>query len=169
MDSQGESDVLQSTLLPQSHQSNPSLSDSIPQDALSSALLRFQAVEVMRDMPLIEGSTWALVSKSWWRRFEKAATGQVDKEGGVNEDRLGPVDNSSLLGSDGNLNEDLVESVDFDCIPEVAWDWLTVLYVFVNHQSFLVLLTPPSLGMARQNRVPSEERSSLVASKESPP
>ena len=123
----------------------------------------------MRDMPLIEGSTWALVSKSWWRRFEKAATGQVDKEGGVNEDRLGPVDNSPLLNSDGNLNGDLVEGVDFDCVPEVAWDWLTILYVFVDHQSFLVLHTPPSLGMARQNRVPSEERSSLVAFKESPP
>lgn len=120
-------------------------------------------------MPLIEGSTWVLVSKSWWRRFEKAATGQVDKEGGVNEDRLGPVDNSSLLDSDGNLKEDLVESVDFDCIPEVAWDWLTILCVFVNHQSFLVLLTPPSLGTAHQNRLPSEERSSLVAFKESPP
>jgi len=138
MDSQGESDVLQSTLLPPSHQSNPSLSHSIPQDALSSTLLKFQAVEVMRDMPLIEGSTWTLVSKSWWRRFEKAATGQVDKEGGVNEDRLGPVDNFPLLDSDGNLNEDLVEGVDFDCIPEVAWDWLTILYVFVNHQSFLL-------------------------------
>ena len=169
MNSQGESDVLQSTLLSPSHQSNPSLSHSIPQDALSSTLLRFQALEVVRDMPLIEGSTWALVSKSWWRRFEKAATGQVDKEGGVNEDRLGPVDNSSLLDSDGNLNEDLVEGVDFDCVPEVAWNWLTILYVFVNHQSSLVLLTPPSLGMARQNRVLSEGRSSLVASKESPP
>lgn len=123
----------------------------------------------MRDMPLIEGSTWALVSKSWWRRFEKAATGQVDKEGGVNEDRVGPVDNSPLLDSDGHLNEDAVEGVDFDCIPEVAWDWLTILYVFVNHQSFLVLLTLLRLGMARQNRVPSKERSSLVASKESPP
>jgi hypothetical protein len=121
--------------------------------ALVTAFLRVQAVEVMCDMPLIEGPTWALVSKSWWRRFEKVATGQVDK-GGVNEDRLGPVDNSLLLGSDGNLNEDLVESIDFDCIPELAWDWLTILYVFVNHQSFLVLLMPPSLGMAHQNRVP---------------
>ena len=168
MDSQGESDVLHSTLLSPSHQYNPSQSRSILQDALSSTLLRFKAVEVMRDMPLIEGSTWALVSKSWWRRFEKAATGQVDKEGGVNKDRIGPVDNSPLLDSDGNLKEDLVEGVDFECIPEAAWDWLTILYVFVVHLSFL-FLTPPSLGMARQNGVPSEERSSLVASKESPP
>jgi hypothetical protein len=121
----------------------------------------------MRDMPLIEGSIWALVSKSWWRRFEKAATGQVDKEGGVNEDRLGPVDNSPLLDTDGNLNENLVEGVDFDCLPEVVWDWLTTLYVFANHQNLLSHFRP-NLDMARQNRVPSKERSLLEASKESP-
>jgi ubiquitin carboxyl-terminal hydrolase 4/11 len=92
-------------------------------------------------MPLIAGSTWALVSKLWWRRFEKSTTGEVDKEGGINKNRLGPVDNSPLLDSDGNLNEDLVEGVDFECIPDEAWDWLTTLYVFVNHQAFHVLLT----------------------------
>lgn len=127
MDSQGESDVLESTLLPPPHQPNPSLSHPTPEDVLSSTFLRFQAVDITRGMPLIEGSTWALVSKSWWRRFEKAATGEIDKEGGVNEDRLGPVDNSPLLDTDGNLNENIVEGVDFDCIPEVAWDWLTIL------------------------------------------
>src|SRR5258708_4814451 len=73
MDSQGKSDVLQPTLFPPSHQSNPFL--------------------------------------------------------------------SPLLDSDGNLNEDLVEGVDFECIPDVAWDWLTTLYVFVNHQAFHVVLT----------------------------
>lgn len=142
MDSQGESDILESTLLPLPHQPNPSLSHSSTEDALSSAFLRFQAFDTMRDMPLIEGSTWALVSKSWWRRFEKAATGQVDKEGGINEDRLGPVDNSPLLDTNGNLDESLVEGVDFECIPEVAWNWLVNLYVFVHHQNLLVLLTP---------------------------
>ena len=43
--------------------------------------------------------------------------------------------------TDGNLNKDLVEGVDFECIPDVAWDWLTTLYVFVNHQAFHVVLT----------------------------
>ncbi|KAI0289608.1 hypothetical protein BC826DRAFT_914263 [Russula brevipes] len=128
MDSQGESDVLDATLLPPPHQHNPSPLDPNPEDVPSSTFLRFQAIETMRDMPLIEGSTWALVAKSWWRRFEKAATGQVDKEGGLNEDGLGPVDNSSLLDADGNLDENLVEGVDFDCLPESAWACLTALY-----------------------------------------
>ncbi|KAI9511390.1 hypothetical protein F5148DRAFT_1171203 [Russula earlei] len=128
MISQGESDLLESTLLPPPYQSNPSLPDPIPHHVLSSTFLRFQAVKIMRDMPLIEGSTWALVSRAWWRRFEKAATGQIDKEGQVDEDGLGPVDNSSLFDVDGSLNENLVEGVDFDCVPEAVWDWLTVLY-----------------------------------------
>jgi ubiquitin carboxyl-terminal hydrolase 4/11 len=142
MDSQGESDVLESTLLPPHHQPNPSQSHPTPEVVPSSTFLRFQAVDITRNMPLIEGSTWVLVSKSWWRRFEKAATGEVDKEGGVNEDRLGPVDNSPLLDTDGNLNENLIEGVDFDCFPEVAWYWLTILYVLFKRQTFLVLLTP---------------------------
>jgi ubiquitin carboxyl-terminal hydrolase 4/11 len=141
MNSQGESDVLQSTLLPVPHHNDPSLPDPNTEDALSSTLLRFQAIEIMRDMPLIEGSTWALVSKAWWRRFEKAATGQVDKQGSVDEEGLGPVDNSSLLDTDGCLDDNLVEGVDFDCIPEVVWDWLVHLYVLLRYQ-IGVLLTP---------------------------
>ena len=84
-------------------------------------------------MPLIEGSTWALVSKSWWRRFEKAATGQVDKEGSVKEEDLGPVDNSPLLEADGRLNEELVEGINFEYVPEVVLDWLTNMYVLPHH------------------------------------
>ena len=138
MDSQGESVVLQSTLIPVPHHPDPPPLDSSPEDAPSSTFLKFQTIEIMREMPLIEGSDWAVVSKSWWRRFEKAATGQVDKEGGVDEDALGPVDNSSLLDKDGRLNEDLVEGEDFDCIPEVAWDYLVHLYVLLRSQRFLV-------------------------------
>jgi ubiquitin carboxyl-terminal hydrolase 4/11 len=90
-------------------------------------------VEVIRGMPLIEGATWALVSKTWLRRFEKAATGQVDKQGAVKEDGLGPVDNSSLFEIDGNLNEGLVEGVDFECVPEIVWNWLTNWYAPPYH------------------------------------
>src|SRR5229473_3412774 len=63
MDSQGKSNVLQPTLFPPSHQSNPFLSHSVPQDALSSMFLRFQAIKVICGMPLIAGFTWTLVSK----------------------------------------------------------------------------------------------------------
>ncbi|KAH9074760.1 hypothetical protein EDB83DRAFT_2353143 [Lactarius deliciosus] len=128
MDAQGEPDVIQSTLLPAPHQINPPLDDSIRKDLPSLTHIRFHAVETMRGMPLIEGTTWALLSRSWYRRFEKAATGQVDKEGGVKEEDLGPVDNSPLLENDGGLKENLLEGIDFECVPEAVWDWLTNLY-----------------------------------------
>ncbi|KAI0272603.1 hypothetical protein BC834DRAFT_817600 [Gloeopeniophorella convolvens] len=128
MDAQGEPDILQSALLPAPHPLPPPATDTHPQDAPSSALLRFQAIEAMREMPLVEGTTWVVISSAWYKRFQKAATGQVDKQGGVEEEDLGPVDNSSLLRPDGSLNEDLVESVDFECVPEVAWTWITNLY-----------------------------------------
>jgi ubiquitin carboxyl-terminal hydrolase 4/11/15 len=133
MDAQGEPDVLQTTLLPTPSQINPSSDDSPREDIPSPTRLRFHAVETMRDMPLVEGATWALLSKSWYRRFEKAATGQVDKEGGVKEEDLGPVDNSPLLETDGSLKENVLEGIDFECAPEVVWDWLTNLYVLLHH------------------------------------
>ena len=42
------------------------------------------------------------------------------KEGGVNEEGLGSADNSSLLDIDKCLNENLVEGVDFNSIPEAG-------------------------------------------------
>jgi ubiquitin carboxyl-terminal hydrolase 4/11 len=154
MDAQGEPDVLQVTLLPAPHQPNPIHPTPNPEGGPSSSLLRFQAVEIMRGMPLIEGATWALVSKSWYRRFEKAATGQVDKEGSLREDGLGPVDNSPLFETDGKLNEDLVEGVDFECVPEAVWDWLTNLCVPPHHRRFLSYLnSEPRYGTPKQDPI----------------
>jgi ubiquitin carboxyl-terminal hydrolase 4/11/15 len=133
MDTQGESDVLESTLLPAPPQINTSFDNSIREDLPSFTLLLFHVVETMRGMPLVEGTTWALLSKSWYRRFEKAATGQVDKEGSVKEEDLGPVDNSPLLEADGGLRENLFESIDFEYVPEAVWDWLTKVYVLFRH------------------------------------
>ena len=164
MDAQGEPDVLQSTLLQAPGQINTSLDDSIREDVL----LRFQIVESMRGMPLIEGTTWALVSKPWYRRFEKAATGQVDKEGGVKEDHLGPVDNSTLLEVDGRLKEGLVEGIDVEYVPEIVWGWLTKLYVLPLRKG-TCSTHPLSADMARQSKIPSKEGSSPMASKENPP
>ena len=133
MDAQGEPDVLQSTLIPDLPELSPSFDDSIREDLPSPTLLRFHAVETMRGLPLVEGTTWALLSKSWYRRFEKAATGQVDKEGCVKEEDLGPVDNSSLLENDGRLKENILEGIDFECVPEIVCDWLAILYVLSHH------------------------------------
>jgi hypothetical protein len=69
---------------------------------------------------------------------------------------------------DGCLNEDLIEGVDFDCVPEVAWDWLIHLYVLAAiKSSWLIYLL--NSDMARLNKVLSKEKSSLVAFMARPP
>ena len=75
------------------------------------------------------GETWYLVSQSWYRRWEKACTGQVDKEGGVLEGQVGPVDNCELVDNSGRLKAYLQEGTDVVYIPASAWEKLVGRYV----------------------------------------
>lgn len=68
------------------------------------------------------GETWYLVSCVWYKRWIKACTGVVDKEGPVTEEELGPVDNSGLLDTYGNLQPSLAEGVDLEYVPEEVWN-----------------------------------------------
>ncbi|KAG6840248.1 hypothetical protein C0991_007941 [Blastosporella zonata] len=67
------------------------------------------------------GETWYLVGRLWWRRWRKALTGEVDKEGSVNEEDLGPVDNSPLFDSYDNLLSSISEGVDMEFVPREVW------------------------------------------------
>ncbi|KAF8887293.1 hypothetical protein BD779DRAFT_1527312 [Infundibulicybe gibba] len=79
------------------------------------------------------GETWYLVSRDWWKRWRKACTGEVDKEGPVTEQELGPVDNSQLLDSYGNLKLSVVEGVDMEYVPEETWSHLISWYGKASH------------------------------------
>lgn len=70
---------------------------------------------------MVVGETWYLVSRDWWKRWQKACTGSIDKEGGVTEGQLGPVNNSGLLDAFGNLHSSLAEGVDVEYVPEDVW------------------------------------------------
>ncbi|KAI0788771.1 hypothetical protein C8Q75DRAFT_767864 [Abortiporus biennis] len=74
------------------------------------------------------GETWYLVGRRWFKRFQKACSGEVDKEGAVSEKDLGPVDNSTLVDSRGNLISPIVEHVDVEYVPEEAWNLLVSWY-----------------------------------------
>ncbi|KAG6900323.1 hypothetical protein C0993_012520 [Termitomyces sp. T159_Od127] len=67
------------------------------------------------------GEMWYLVARHWWKRWRKALTGEVDKEGPVKERDLGPVDNSPLLDSYNNLLTSISEGVDLEFVPEEVW------------------------------------------------
>jgi ubiquitin carboxyl-terminal hydrolase 4/11 len=74
--------------------------------------------------PMEPGQTWYLVSMKWYNRWRKAMTGTIDKEGPVDEQDLGPVDNSDLLEANGELIEPILEDVDAKYVPSNLWGML---------------------------------------------
>lgn len=92
--------------------------------------MKFSTVKQLRDKPMQIGETWYIVARQWFRRWEKACTGEVDKEGGVDEKDLGSVDNSSLLDKDGNVTADIVEGVNVEFVIADVWARFVTWSVF---------------------------------------
>ncbi|KAF5383617.1 hypothetical protein D9615_003721 [Tricholomella constricta] len=117
MAGQGESDI--PGLVTLGHSTFPEQAPAVPKTASSDEKLSF--VDKSKGRKMEVGETWYLVARDWWKRWRKALTGEVDKEGPVNEQDLGPVDNSRLLDSYGNLQLSLVEGIDLEFVPEDVW------------------------------------------------
>lgn len=92
---------------------------------------KLSRVQTAKGRRMVIGEKWYLVSSRWFKRFTKACTGEIDKEGPVTEQDLGPVNNSSLLDSYDNLLPSLAESVDVEYVPQEVWDLLVEWYVFL--------------------------------------
>ncbi|RDX48228.1 cysteine proteinase [Lentinus brumalis] len=93
----------------------PAASTGIPQQE------KLKLVEDALKRPMTVGETWYIVSRRWFQRWKKAMTGEEDKEGRVEEAQLGPVDNTPLCGSNGEVTSSLVEHVDCEFVPEDVW------------------------------------------------
>ena len=86
---------------------------------------KYDKVTALTKRDMIVGETWYVVSRRWYRRWEKACTGMLDKDGGVEEKDIGPVDNGHLVDLKGNLTTaSLAEGVDVQFVPEEAWELL---------------------------------------------
>lgn len=96
---------------------------------------KYSLIDRLRKTSMLEGDTWYLVSKRWWRKLEKAYTGEMDKEAGggiVMESDITPVDNSDLVDDKGKLvSMSLIEDVDVIFVPDVGWRSLVEWYVFL--------------------------------------
>ncbi|KIP08808.1 hypothetical protein PHLGIDRAFT_360943 [Phlebiopsis gigantea 11061_1 CR5-6] len=94
---------------------------------------KYDKVAAFAQRDMIVGETWYVVSRRWYRRWEKACTGVMDKEGGVEEKDIGPVDNGYLVDLKGNLTaSSLAEGVDVQFVPEEAWELLSEWYVLTS-------------------------------------
>lgn len=86
---------------------------------------KYEKITSLAKRDMVVGETWYVVSRRWYRRWEKACTGTVDKEGGIEEKDVGPVDNGHLVDLKGNLTTHaLSEGVDVHFLPPEAWDLL---------------------------------------------
>ncbi|KAI0077704.1 cysteine proteinase [Panus rudis PR-1116 ss-1] len=89
---------------------------------------KLDTIDALQKSPMAIGQTWYLVARQWYRRFQKACSGEEDKEGRIDEKDLGPVDNSPLVDSRGNLVSSTVEHVDVEFVPEEAWSLFVQWY-----------------------------------------
>ncbi|KAJ7912748.1 hypothetical protein B0H13DRAFT_2006012 [Mycena leptocephala] len=90
-------------------------------------------VEALKAERMSPGETWYVVDRNWWKRWKKACTGVVDKEGGVTEEELRGVDNTALVDANGYLRAPLSDSVDYELVPQSAWDDLVSWYGEPKH------------------------------------
>lgn len=95
---------------------------SAPQATELSPAQKFELIERLRKEPMQIGQTWYIVSRRWFKRWQKACSGQVDKEGQIKEEDLGPVDNGNIVNTHGRLAQTCTEGVDVDFVPQEAWD-----------------------------------------------
>ncbi|KAJ3557337.1 hypothetical protein NM688_g1526 [Phlebia brevispora] len=97
-------------------------------DPESTPASRLNMVEDLRKAQMKIGDTWYLVSRKWFRRWQKACVGEEDKEGAIEEKDVGPVDNSNLVDMSGNITAPCTEGIDVEFVPEQAWNLLAMWY-----------------------------------------
>jgi len=96
---------------------------------------KFSMIKELRSQKMQVGDTWYLVSRQWFKRWQKACTGELDKDGAIDENQVGPVDNSSLVDKDGILVSSPVEGVDVEFVSQEVWSYFTTWLVDQHHHS----------------------------------
>lgn len=84
---------------------------------------------------LVKGDTWYLVGERWWKQWKKFVGYDTWDQFGVGEELNdpGPIDNSSLFAADGcTLKDRLLDTLDYDALPEEAWFKLVSWYGVVS-------------------------------------
>jgi ubiquitin carboxyl-terminal hydrolase 4/11/15 len=122
-------------------------------------------VEAAKAGRLNPGDTWYLIDRTWWKRWKKACTGVVDKEGPVTEEQLGGVDNSALVDGNGYLRAPLSDTVDYELVPEAAWNDLVswcVLLRFPYSISFPFRYGEPKHPLPRKVITRGEQKEATV-------
>ncbi|KAL4073013.1 hypothetical protein V8B97DRAFT_297817 [Scleroderma yunnanense] len=89
---------------------------------------KFEYINQLRHQAMHVGETWFVISRQWYRRWEFACQGTMDKSGPIEEKDIGPVDNTPLVDQNGNLTSSITEGVDVEFVPEDAWKAFVAWY-----------------------------------------
>jgi ubiquitin carboxyl-terminal hydrolase 4/11/15 len=132
MAEQGEQSM-SAILIPESHPAPVPAFQSVPPAE------KIAFIKRGKERKMEKGESWYLISRDWWKRWSKACTGAVDKEGPVSEQDLCPVDNSSIVDASGNIRADINEGVDVEYVPEEVWLSFVFWYVCIYFLFFVSL------------------------------
>ncbi|KAJ2156060.1 hypothetical protein GGF46_005435 [Coemansia sp. RSA 552] len=94
-----------------------------PRDAEVAALL-----SEIEKTPMEAGSVWYVVERKWYMAWQEAATGLVSGE-------VGPVDNTGIVDSDGELLPGLQLTKDAEIVPDDVWTRMVKMYGLKGHRA----------------------------------
>lgn len=107
-------------------------------DGLSSPSLeqRLKTISELRAGMLVDGDTWYVISRSWYRTWEDMCSGHVAKGATVTPiASIGPVNNSDITDSSGKLVQGVSEGDAVELVPETAWvlfeEWYGIISRFM--------------------------------------
>ncbi|KAG8962422.1 CSN-associated deubiquitinating enzyme Ubp12 [Tulasnella sp. 408] len=88
----------------------------------------------LKNKALALGDTWYLISQRWYHDWQCTCAVIAFQSTFEAESRVNAVDNSSLAGSKaGELKSALIEGVDYELLPEEAWNLLVDWYGTPSH------------------------------------
>jgi ubiquitin carboxyl-terminal hydrolase 4/11 len=90
---------------------------------------KYQTITAKKERSIKAGETWYIVEKKWYDRWRRACTGDFGKHEPVQESDIQAVDNSELMENGYLLSAEIVEGVNFELIPDDAWELLVQWYV----------------------------------------
>ncbi|KAJ2455884.1 hypothetical protein EV183_000500 [Coemansia sp. RSA 2336] len=77
---------------------------------------------------MVPGSVWYLVERNWFAKWQESASGLVPC-------KIGPIDNSSIVDANGELQPELKLGEDLEAIPVKVWQKMSVLYGVKDQQN----------------------------------
>lgn len=101
--------------------------DTIDGDSRPSGADQLRTINLLRDVGLIRGDSWHLISRSWFRRWQTVSSGVAESKEDdleLSVDSLGRIDNSDIADDAGQLKKSMFIDVNVVALPDDAYSLL---------------------------------------------